>query len=200
MPTESLTCLKRSRSITITVGLIAGSALAKASTLSRRSRNNSRLGRPVRLSCTASCRSRSSAFLNSVTSVSVPDQPHHLAVRSDHRPRLDREPEVMAVGGAQPEVLGQPAAPLLQHAVEHGAEAVAVERMQHVEPARGRAFERAALETEQRLGLRAGEDLVGGDVPVPDHVAGAGQARARGARRRKRCRWSRRRQRRAASR
>ena len=25
------------------------------------------------------------------------------------------------------------------------------------------------------LGLRAGEDLVGGDVPVPDHVAGAGE-------------------------
>ena len=72
MPTESLICLKRSRSITITVGLIAGSALAKASTPSRRSRNSSRLGSPVRLSCTASCRSRSSAFLNSVTSVSVP--------------------------------------------------------------------------------------------------------------------------------
>ncbi len=103
------------------------------------------------------------------------DQAHHLAVRSDHRPRLEREPEVMAVGRAQPEVLGQPAAALLQHAVEHGAEAVAVERMQHVEPARGRAFERAALEAEQRLGLRAGEDLVGGNVPVPDHVAGAGE-------------------------
>ena len=102
-------------------------------------------------------------------------EPHHLAVRSDHRPRLDCEPEIMAVGSAQPEVLGQPAAALLQHAVEHGAEAVAVERMQHLEPARRRAFERAALETEQGLGLRAGEDLVGGDVPVPDHVAGAGQ-------------------------
>ncbi len=103
------------------------------------------------------------------------DEPHHLAVRSDHRPRLDREPEVMAVGRAQPEVLGQPSAALLQHAVEHGAEAVAVERMQHLEPARRRSFERAALEAEQRLGLRAGEDLVGRDVPVPDHVAGAGQ-------------------------
>ena len=103
------------------------------------------------------------------------DQPHHLAVRSDHRPRLEREPHVMAVRRAQAEILQQPAAALLQHAVERGAEAVAVERMQHFEPARRRAFERAALEPEQRLGLRAGEHLVGGDVPVPDHVAGAGQ-------------------------
>ncbi len=103
------------------------------------------------------------------------DQPHHLAVGADHRPRLEREPQVMAVRRAQAEILHQPAAALLQHAVERGAEAVAVERMQHVEPARGRAFERAALEAEQRLGFRAGEDLVGGDVPVPDHVAGAGQ-------------------------
>ena len=63
------------------------------------------------------------------------DQAHHLAVGADHRPRLEREPEIMAVGGAQPEILGQPAAPLLDHAVERGAEAVAVERMQHVEPA-----------------------------------------------------------------
>ena len=103
------------------------------------------------------------------------DQPHHLAVGADHRPRLQREPEIMAVGGAQAEILGEAAAPLLHHAVERGAEAVAVERMQHVEPARGRAFQRAALEAEHVLGFRAGVDLVGGDVPVPDHVAGAGQ-------------------------
>jgi hypothetical protein len=102
-------------------------------------------------------------------------QPYHLAVRPDHRPRLEREPEIMAVGRAQPEVLAQPAAPLLQHAVEHGAEAVAIQRVQHLQPAGRRAFERAALEPEQRLGLGAGEDLVGGHVPVPDHVAGAGE-------------------------
>ena len=46
-----------------------------------------------------------------------------------------------------------------------------LQRMQHLEPARGRAFQRAALEAEQRLGLRACEDAVGRDVPVPDHVA-----------------------------
>ena len=103
------------------------------------------------------------------------DEAHHLAVRADHRPRLEREPEIMAVRRAQAEILRQPPAPLLQHAVERRAETVAVERVQHVEPARRRAFERAALEAEQRFGLRAGEHLVGGDIPVPDHVAGAGQ-------------------------
>ena len=81
----------------------------------------------------------------------------------------------MAVRRAQAEILHQPAAALLEHAVERGAEAVAVERVQHFEPARRRAFERAALEAEQLLGLRAGEDAVGRHVPVPDHVAGAGQ-------------------------
>ena len=54
MPTESLTCLKRSISTTTTVGRIALSALAKPSAASSRSRNSSRFGSPVRLSCTAS--------------------------------------------------------------------------------------------------------------------------------------------------
>ncbi len=72
MPTESLTCLKRSMSITSTEGRSCASERAKAKAASMRSRNSSRLGRPVRLSCTASCSRRSSAFLNSVTSVSVP--------------------------------------------------------------------------------------------------------------------------------
>ena len=103
------------------------------------------------------------------------DQAHHFAVGADHRARLQREPEVMAVGRAQPEILAEAAAPLLHHAVERGAEAVAVERMQHLEPVRRRSFQRAALEAEQLFGFRAGVDLVGGDVPVPDQVAGAGQ-------------------------
>ena len=81
----------------------------------------------------------------------------------------------MAVIGAQPEILVEAAAALLDDAVERGAEAVAVEVMQHVEPQRRRAFQRAALEAEDMFGFRAGEDLVGGHVPVPDHVAGAGQ-------------------------
>ena len=72
MPTESLTCLKRSRSITITVGRMSALALPKASTASSRSRNSSRFGSPVRWSCTASWSRRSADTLASVTSVSVP--------------------------------------------------------------------------------------------------------------------------------
>src|SRR3982074_2222166 len=72
VPTESLACLKRSRSITIKVGRRFGMVLAKLATAPRRSMNNLRFGKPVRLSCTESCSRRSSAFLVSVTSVSVP--------------------------------------------------------------------------------------------------------------------------------
>ena len=103
------------------------------------------------------------------------DQPHHFAVGADHRPRLQREPEIIAVVGAQAEILREAAAPLLDRVVERGAEAVAVERVQHVEPARGRAFQRAALQAQNVLGFRAGEHFVGGHVPIPDHVAGARQ-------------------------
>src|SRR5215475_7166253 len=81
----------------------------------------------------------------------------------------------MAVRRAQAEVLHQATAPLLQHAVERGAKAVAVERVQNLEPVRGRPLEGAAPETEEMLGLRAGENPVGGDVPVPDQIAGAGE-------------------------
>ncbi len=45
---------------------------AKLATAPSRSMNNLRFGKPVRLSCTESCSMRSSAFLASVTSVSVP--------------------------------------------------------------------------------------------------------------------------------
>ena len=103
------------------------------------------------------------------------DEPHHFAVGADDRTRLEREPEIISFLRAQAEILHQAPAPLFDHAVERGAETVAVERMQHLEPGRGRAFERAALEAEEMFGLGAGEDLVGGDVPVPDHVARAGQ-------------------------
>ena len=101
--------------------------------------------------------------------------PRDLAVGADHRTRLQREPHEVAVRRAQPEILHQAAAALVEHAVERGAEAVLIERMQHLEPFRGRAFQRAALQPEQAFGLGTGEDLVGGDVPVPDQVAGTGQ-------------------------
>ena len=103
------------------------------------------------------------------------DETNHLAVGADHRPRAQREPQIVAVGGAHAEILRDAAAPLLEHAVERGAEAVAVELMQDVEPLGGRAVERSVLEPERGFGFGAGEDLVGGNVPVPDHVAGAGE-------------------------
>jgi hypothetical protein len=103
------------------------------------------------------------------------DEADHLAVGTDHRAGAERKPHVMPVGGAHAEILRHAAAPLFEHAVERGAEAVAVEVMEHVEPFGGRAFERTVLEPERRFGFRAGEDFVRGDVPIPDHVAGAGQ-------------------------
>ena len=59
---------------------------------SSRSKNNSRLGRPVRLSWIASCRMRSSAALISVTSASAPMTLHHVAVGVEDRARLQEEP------------------------------------------------------------------------------------------------------------
>ena len=50
----------------------------------------------------------------------------------------------MAIGGAQPEILHQPAAALIEHAVERRTKPILVERMQHFEPVRGGAFEPTA--------------------------------------------------------
>ena len=54
------------------------------------------------------------------------DQTDHLAVGADNRPGPQGEPEIMAVGGAHAEILHHPTAPLVEHAVERGAEAIAV--------------------------------------------------------------------------
>ena len=70
------------------------------------------------------------------------DDADDLAVRADDRPRLEAEPVMRAGGGAQAEVLRQAAAALLDHGVEGGAVAVAVEGMDEVEPGGGRPFER----------------------------------------------------------
>ena len=77
--------------------------------------------------------------------------------------------------GAQAEILRQPAAALLDDGVEGGAVAIAVEGVDEVEPGGGRPFERAALEPELALDLRADEDLVGDNVPVEHDVARAGK-------------------------
>ena len=68
------------------------------------------------------------------------DEPDHLAVRAHHRARLEAEPDGMPCRGAQPEVLEQATAALLDRAVERGAKAIAVERMEHVNPLCRRAI------------------------------------------------------------
>ena len=148
MPSPSLTCLKRSMSMTNTVGLIFSSALASAIMPSSRFMNSSRFGSPVRLSCTASCSSRSSAFFCSVMSTSVPTQRMHLAVGADHRARPQREPVIVAVGAAQPEILRDAAAPVLEHHVERRAEGVAVVGVQDRQPVARRAGQRCRRQAE----------------------------------------------------
>ena len=81
----------------------------------------------------------------------------------------------MAVGRAHAKILGDAAAPLLDDAVQRCAEAIAVKRMHHFEPVRCRAVERSALEAEHGFGFRAGENAIGGYVPIPYHVPGASQ-------------------------
>ena len=81
------------------------------------------------------------------------DKTHDFPVGADDRARLQRKPEIVAVSSPQAKVLQQPAAPLLKHRIQCGAETIAILRMQHVQPLRGRALERAAAETEQLLGF-----------------------------------------------
>ncbi len=122
---------------------------------SSRSKNNSRLGRPVRLSWTASCSRRSCALRSSVTSVSVPTTRMTSPSGPTTGPRAQTIAEIMAVRGAQAEFLIDAAAPLLQHRVETGAVAVLLERMQQIEPGGGGALEPAAVEAQLRLRLGA---------------------------------------------
>ena len=103
------------------------------------------------------------------------DHAGDLAVGADDGTGLQREPHEVSIRRAQAEVLHQAAAALVEHAVERGTETILIERVQHFEPFGRRAFQRPALEAEQRFRLGAGEDLVGGDIPVPDQIAGSGK-------------------------
>ena len=161
-------------SMTITVGAAPPGFCAIRIAAPSRSLNNSRLGSPVRLSWTASWSMRSSADLSSVTSDSEPITLHHLAVGADHRPRLQDVPEIMSVRAAQSQIVIDAARALMQEPVERQRVAVAIERMQHVEPARGRPLERAALEPELAFNRLAAADLVGEHVPVEDRLARSG--------------------------
>jgi len=102
------------------------------------------------------------------------DDSDHLAGGVDDRARLEGEAVIAAVGAAQPDIMADTTRALLQHALERRREAVAIKRMENVEPARGRAFQSAALEAELRFDLAADVDLVGGHIPVEDRIAAAG--------------------------
>ena len=112
------------------------------------------------------------------------DDADHIAVGPDDGPRLHAEPEIMAAGAAQAEFLIDPAAPLLEHGVEAGAETVPLGWMHDVEPGRGRPFERAAGKAQLRFDLGADMDMVGRHVPVENRCRRCRSARAPCARRR----------------
>ena len=102
------------------------------------------------------------------------DHAHDLSVGADHRPRLQHVPEIVAVGAAQPQIVVDPAGALMQEPVERQGVAVAVERMEDVEPAGGRPLERIALEAELAFERLGAADLVVDDVPVEDRLARTG--------------------------
>ena len=180
-----------SNSATTSPGLPGRRAATTAD--SSRSKNNSRLGKPVRLSWIASCRMRSAAARLSVTSSNVPITLHDVAAGVEDRPRLQQEPGVVAVRAAQPQIVADAARALQQHAVERGGIAVAVERMQHFEPAGRRPLQRAAAEAETALRVAADGDAVGGDVPIEDRDRPPRSAPAPAAPHRRRARATRRR-------
>ena len=142
---KSLTCLKRSRSITITVGRKRAVGLGEAEHGFEPVEEQFAVGQAGEVVVHGVVQQALLGGLGFGDVGERADQPDHFAVGADHRPRAQREPQIMAVGGAQAEILRDAAAPLLEHAVERGAEAVAVERMQDFEPLRRRAVERARL-------------------------------------------------------
>ena len=102
------------------------------------------------------------------------DHPHHLAVGADDRPGFQNVPEVMSVRSAQTEIVIDPARALMQEPVQRERVAVAIERMQHIEPAGRRPLERAALQAQLALDRLAAGHFVGQHVPVEDRFARSG--------------------------
>ena len=103
------------------------------------------------------------------------DAADHLAVVAEDGPRAQAEPLVVPIVRPQAETLREAAAAGLDHRVERRLEAVAVLRMQHLQPVPGRALQRPAGKAQALLGLGGGVDAVPRDVPVPDDVAGTGE-------------------------
>jgi len=83
----------------------------------------------------------------------------------------------MAVVSAQPKNLGQAAAAIVDDRVKGGAESRLVLRVDDGQPGLGRAVEGTAVKAENVLGFAGGKDLVAGDVPIPDEIAGAGKGK-----------------------
>ncbi len=136
MPTCSLICLKRSMSMTSTVG--------RTSFL--HAREDQRRLEPVEEQFAVGQAGEivvhgvvQQALLRVALVGDVgerADDADHLAVGPDDRTRPQPIPQIMAVGGAQAEFLVDSAAPLLEQRVEAGAVAILLERMQQFEPGR----------------------------------------------------------------
>ena len=82
---------------------------------------------------------------------------------------------IRAVGGAQAEILRNAAATLLDHRIEGGAIAVAVEGMEQSSQSAAGPSSAPRCRPSMMLDLGADEDPVASDVPVEDDVAGARQ-------------------------
>ena len=200
MPTESLTCLKRSRSITITVGRMVESAV----------REGERGVEPVEEQFAV--RQAGEVVVHGVVQQALlgglelghvgerADEPHHFAVGADHRARLEREPQVMPVracAGGIPGSGGRAAARARRRARRGSGRdrAGAAPRASARPSLRARRACRPSIASVSGLS----EHAIVRERPSPRSCRRRRSAPARGARRRRRSRWRRRRRRHAAS-
>jgi hypothetical protein len=99
------------------------------------------------------------------------DAADHLAIGAEHRPGAQRHPVVMAVFGAHPELVIEPALAVFEQDIERGAEPVAVIGVNARQPVARRPRERARGKPQLRREIRRSDDTVAHHVPVPDRVA-----------------------------
>src|SRR5579883_1447535 len=102
---------------------------------------------------------------------------HDLPVRAGHRACFQAEPKIIGALRAKPEILTDPAAPLLKQSVEAGAESIALRRVEDIKPSGGRPFERAWRKPQLGFELRAGIDPLGEDVELEYGVAAPGEGK-----------------------
>ena len=77
----------------------------------------------------------------------------------------------MSVGSAQTKINGQAATALFEHGVEARRVAVAIKRVENIQPSGGGAFQRAAFKAQGLFGFGAHINIVGGYIPIKDNVA-----------------------------